>query len=300
MNKYTSTATASYRRTPHYALLALLGALTLAAAGCTGGDGASNERPQAHAEESTTSVSNAAATRESTKSVRQLSFGLYQTDKPTEIYKRFRPITNYLSDAISKTVGEPVKVQLRILRSYDAGLDAIVNGDVDFMRLGPASYVLARERNPNVQLLAMESKKGKKRSPGVIVVRRDSRYQTLQDLKGASFAFGDPNSTIGRFLAQEQLVLAGIDAGSLKIGTLKKINKKGELRIIAKFDNVTKPWVARADLPEPMVGAIQAALLGVEDENVLRTLGVSAFAESSDEEYAFVRAGMKRAEAFDE
>jgi len=107
----------------------------------------------------------------------------------------------------------------------------------------------------------MEKQDGGKRFEGYIVVRRDSPIRTLADLKGKSFAFGDRNSTIGRFLSQELLQEAGVlerdfapdgiqylgrhdivfraveigdfDAGALKSSTFDKMNKRGQLRILA-------------------------------------------------------------------
>jgi hypothetical protein len=50
----------------------------------------------------------------------------------------------------------------------------------------------------------------------VIAVQKDSPLKTLAELKGKKFAFGDQNSTIGRYLAQfyedgpeKQLLLSG-------------------------------------------------------------------------------------------
>ena len=100
-------------------------------------------------------------------------------------------------------------------------------------------------------------------------MQADSKFETLKDLKGASFAFGNINSTIGRYLAQSELLKEGIDnnalskseylgchdkvfkavelgdfdAGSLKESTFKKLNKDNQLRVLHRFENVTKPWV---------------------------------------------------------
>ena len=61
----------------------------------------------------------------------------------------------------------------------------------------------------------MEDKKGERRFSGVIVVGADSSIKRLADLAGKRFAFGDENSTIGRYLAQAELVKAGIRARDL-------------------------------------------------------------------------------------
>jgi len=145
------------------------------------------------------------------------------------------------------------------------------------------------------------------------------------DLKGKKIAFGDKNSTIGRYLVQADLVKAGVfasdlhsfkylgrhdlvaksvqlgdfDAGSIKMGTFLKYNKEKRLRIIHSFDNVTKPWIARGGLAPETFSAIQQSLLGIKDHQVLKELKISGFLPTSDTEYDFVRKGIEEAKSFD-
>lgn len=256
-----------------------------------------------------------------------LTFGVYQTDKATEMYKRFTPFLEQLSDDLGKRLNRPTDIQLTIFKSYDDGIEALVAGKVDFVHFGPASYITAKGKKPGIELLAMEHENGEKRFKGVVIVAKDSPIQSLADLKGKRFAFGDPNSTIGRYLVQAELVKNGIfardlagyptlkyferhdqvaaavehgdfDAGSVKFSTYKKASEKGGLRKIAEFDNVTKPLVAREGLERPVFAAIQQALYEFKDEKVLKELKISGFMATSDEEYQFVREGMKTAEQF--
>lgn len=253
-----------------------------------------------------------------------LSFGLYQSDKATVMYRKFVPVLEYLQGNMERQLGRPVDIQLRIFKTYEEANDAIVNGDVDFVRFGPASYSIAKDRNPNIQLLAMEHKKGKKRFKGVVVVAANSPIQSLVDLKGRRFAFGSKNSTIGRYLVQAELAKAGIrandlgsyeylgrhdkvfkavalgdyDAGSVKESTYKRYNGDGAMRVLMSFDNVTKPWVAREGLEPELMQAIQQSLFVLTDTTVLKELKVSGFLPTSDGEYEFVREGMREASHF--
>ena len=254
-----------------------------------------------------------------------LTFGVYQSDKATKMYKKFLPAIEAIQDDLEKNLGRPVDIELKIFKTYDEGLDALVKGKVDFVRFGPAPYILARERNPDLQLLAMELKKGKKRFSGMIVVKADSHLKTLDDIKGERFAFGDENSTIGRYLAQAMLVDAGIRAndlaefdylgrhdkvaravqvgdfaaGSIKSGTFNDANKKrATLRTIARFDNVTKPWVACASMDKKVAAALQKTLIELKDKDALKALKVSGFSKASDKDYDLVRKGMKSAKDF--
>lgn len=255
----------------------------------------------------------------------QLTFGLYQTDKATEMYRKFMPMLEAVQEDAGRLMTREVEVELRIFRSYEEGIAALATGKVDFVRFGPASYVLAKQRNKNVRLIAMEQKKGKTRFKGLIVARKDSGIESLADLKGKRFAFGDQNSTIGRYLAQEQLVNAGLfsrnlsgyeflgrhdkvaravqlgdfDAGSLKESTFKKMNEDGSLVVIQAFDNVTKPWIAREGLGADVRSALTQTLISLDDADALAAFGVDCFVTSSDEQYNFVRSGMQVALRFD-
>ncbi len=255
----------------------------------------------------------------------ELVFGVYKSDKATEMYRQFSPVIEALSDSLSASLKTDVDIQLRIFRTYDEGLQALVEGEVDFVRFGPASYILSKAQNEAIRLLAMEEKKGKTRSDGLIIARKDSGLKSLADLKGKSFAFGDQNSTIGRFLSQERLIDAGVraadlsnfrflgrhdkvvravqvgdfDAGAVKISTFQKLNQDGSLVVLDTFDNVTKPWIASSKLDAGVFEELRDALIGLNDPQVLATFKVSRFIATSDGEYDFVRRGMKRAKAFD-
>ena len=254
----------------------------------------------------------------------ELTFGLYQSDKASEMHRKFKPLIDYLSDEVSRISDTPTQFKLKIYKSYQGANDALVAGDVDFVRFGPASYILAKEKQPNVQLLAMEEKKGKTRFKGLIVVATNSSIQSLADLKGHSFAFGNINSTIGRYLAQSEMLKAGVDAsslskseflgrhdkvfkavelgdfdaGSLKESTFKKMNKSDQLRGLHSFENVTKPWIARAGLPSDTFTALSTALIELSDPKILKKYKVSRFVPVTDKDYQYVREGMNRAKTF--
>lgn len=254
----------------------------------------------------------------------EILFGVYTSDKPTVMYQKFSPILNYLQHYLeSKEIR--VKIKIKIYSSYSGAIDAMVNGDIDFARFGPASYILAQERNKGIRLLCMEHKKGKKRFNGVFIARQDdTSISTLQNVKGKSFAFGDKNSTIGRYLSQAELVEANImatdlkeyvylgrhdkvafsvaagkyDVGVIKENTYKKYQKNKGLKKIGEFPNVTKPWVVRAEFDDKLYNLLRDAMLSIEDKSILNTLKQNGFLPATDKEYDFVRQGMKVSQGF--
>jgi phosphonate transport system substrate-binding protein len=256
---------------------------------------------------------------------RMLTFGIYQFNKPTEVLKQIQPALDTLERSLGRELGESVRVQMQLTATYQEGLDRLANGTVDLVRFGPASYVTARRRSPGIELLAAEQEDGAMVCRGVIVVRADSDIRSLADLRGRRFAFGDDQSTIGRYLSQSLLVDAGItardlagfeylhrhdkvygavalgdfDAGALHEQIFEDRNKKtNALRPLVAFDNVGKPWIARAGLEPRLVAALRRTLLGLKEPKALKALAVSGFMVAKDADYDFVRAAMAKAEQF--
>lgn len=247
---------------------------------------------------------------------RQLTFGLYASDKPTTLVKKFRPFLNRLQLDLSRKLGEKIYIKIKVASSYARGVQNIAEGHVDISRLGPASYVEAKSKSPGLSILAMEAKKGKKQFNGVICVREDSAIHKVGDLQGKRFAFGNKRSTIGRYLSQQYLHQQGLlasdlgkydylgrhdlvgtsvskgqyDAGALKESTFKKLVKKGHhLRVLARFPNVTKPWVARAGLDADTVKALQESLLAMKDAKALKALRKDGFLPGTDADFVATR-----------
>jgi len=250
-----------------------------------------------------------------------LIFGLYTSDKPTTMISKFRPFINTLEAQMTHKLKQPVNIKIHISSNYNDGVRALTSGKVDFSRLGPASYITAKNANADLQLLAIEAKKGKKIFYGIIAVQTDSPITKPEQLVGKRFAFGSKQSTIGRYLSQTYLadhhiyatdlaqfdyldrhdavgasVAAGrYDAGALKEGTFKKLRSKGVLlREIARFPNVTKPWVAKAGLNGEIAQALSTLLIASNESNALykNSFSKNGFLSGDDSDYDIIRQSM--------
>lgn len=246
----------------------------------------------------------------------ELSFGLYTTHKPTAMVKAYRPILNRLESDLEKKTGEPVKIALKISATYEKGIEALVNGEVDFAKLGPASYVFAHQANPDIRIIALDSKGDSKTFNGVICVHKDSNINSIEELIGKTFAFGDERSTIGRFLSQAYLHKHGItvtdlsahaylgrhdrvgyavsqksyDAGALKEGTFKKLVEAGEeLKILATFKNVNKPWVASSTMNDEIYDKLKATMLELNEPSVFKPFSRKQFVSGHDSDFGQTR-----------
>lgn len=255
----------------------------------------------------------------------ELRFGLYASDRPSDLVKKFRPVINLIEQRLTQQLEQKVSINFVMAPTYSQGINQLASGEVDFMRVGPASYVLAYKQNPDIQILAAESNKGMKTFKGIICIKHNSSIQTIQDLRGHSFAFGDVHSTIGRYLSQQFLVDKGIhakdlkkykyfgshdkvgaivglgifDAGALKASTYKNLIKKGvKLRKLAEFNNITKPWVARAGLEPKITAALKNALLNIKNHNALKKLKKDGFLQATHDDYKSILIAIEKNSEF--
>lgn len=128
--------------------------------------------------------------------------GLFQPDKEKND-ATYRPLADYLAQKLGR------KVELRTVDSWEGLAKSLANGETDIALLGPWGYVLANG-NSGAQAVATILYDGKPTYHALIVTRPDSGINTLQDLKGKSFAFGDKGSTSGYLIPTHQLLTMGI------------------------------------------------------------------------------------------
>jgi len=253
-----------------------------------------------------------------------ITFGIYGSDRLSEIKRKFQPLIQSLEHSLTLSTNKSIDIKMVFYNSYEDGINAAARGEIDFSRLGPVSYVLAKKKNPGISILATETYLGKKTFNGVICVRSKSPINNLQDLKGKSFAFGNKRSTSGRYLAQQFLYNNDItasyfskygyflkhdevaiavaqgsyDAGAFKAGILKNQFMAKILRVIATFPVITHPWVAREDLPAELRELIQQALLSIKDKSIFKGLKRDGFALSEDSEYDDIRQAVEKNHLF--
>lgn len=232
-----------------------------------------------------------------------------------EIITRFTPLAEYLSQRVNR----PVNV--RVGPSYKAHIDAIGRDTVDIAFMGPAAYVALTSRYGPKPLLARLEIDGVPTFRGSIVVRRDSPFTELSDLKGKRFAFGEPDSTMGTLVPRYMLlqarvpltalgahsnisghknvalaVLAGAaDAGAVKDEVFRELEPQG-LRLLASTPAISEHlFVTRTDLPPPLIAQLRTALLTLKDQpdgvRIQRSINshTTALVGVSDDDYANLR-----------
>lgn len=245
----------------------------------------------------------------------ELTLGIHPFKPPTTLIKSFTPLVNYLS----RKLNEPGSI--KISKNYQAHIDSVGQDKFDLAYMGPAPYVHMVQAYGQKPLLARQVINGSPVFHGKIFVHKDSAIQSIEELKGKRFAFGDPNSTMGHLVPRYMLWQAGVrveqfasfkhisdhmnivlavlagdfDAGAVKEDVFFAQQQRG-LRPIATsppiFDHL---FVARKRLPAEKVEALRNALLNLANEpngkEILQAMtpGVTALVPAADQDYDNLR-----------
>ncbi|MCG8544979.1 MAG: phosphonate ABC transporter substrate-binding protein [Alphaproteobacteria bacterium] len=138
----------------------------------------------------------------------ELTLGVITSENEADRIQRYKPVRAYLE----KQLG--VKIKWRSATDYAGIIEGVKAKKIEIARFGPASYAKAwLVMNGKVEPLVGElDKKGNFGYNAVVIVKKDSAYKTIKDLKGKKFAFADPNSTSGHQAPRYFLNEMGIDA----------------------------------------------------------------------------------------
>ena len=131
-----------------------------------------------------------------------LRVSMIPTTDPGKALRESQPLVDYLGTITSTNVA------LTIPANYAAVVEALVNDQVDIAYLGGFTYVQASARAGVMPLVQRERDQN---FHSVFVTSPSSPIQTLGDLKGHSFAFGDVNSTSGHLMPEFFLREANVD-----------------------------------------------------------------------------------------
>ncbi|MGH7824763.1 MAG: phosphate/phosphite/phosphonate ABC transporter substrate-binding protein, partial [Candidatus Binatia bacterium] len=111
-------------------------------------------------------------------------------------------------DILQQQLG--MEVQPFVATDYTGVVEALRANKLDIAFLTPASYVLAKSE-ANVKVVLKSERKGSPYYYAAIITRADSGITKLEDLRGKTFAFGDPLSTSANVFPRKMLHERGID-----------------------------------------------------------------------------------------
>jgi len=244
--------------------------------------------------------------------IREIRYGILSSENERDAIARLQGLAAFAE----RRLGVPLRVSRGT--DYAAVVEALRSNQLEFAYLGPAAYALAHRSMGErvIPLLRYRGRDGSEGYHAVIFVRADSPFQRIEDLRGRSFAFADPNSTSGYafpayFLrrqgfdpttffgrtgfsgSHEQSVIAVLngtfDAGATfwtneASGNIQRMTEKGMIppgatRIIWTSPLIpSSPICTRAEVPEDLRRDFVAMLnaLPTEAPEVLRQMSANA------------------------
>jgi phosphonate transport system substrate-binding protein len=117
-----------------------------------------------------------------------------------------------IADYLSKKTGYHVTGQ--VLTSYAAVTEGMTSDQVDIGWVGPLDYVIAHQKN-GAEAVTKSVRKGLPSYKAFIIVNVNSGINSMADLKGKKFAFGDPTSASSNLYPHYMMSKAGFDAKTL-------------------------------------------------------------------------------------
>jgi phosphonate transport system substrate-binding protein len=133
-----------------------------------------------------------------------LRVGFVPSEDAQRVIQNAQPIVAILE----KQLG--MEVQPFVATDYTGVIEALRGNKLDIAFLTPASYVLAKNE-ANVRVVLKSERKGSPYYYAAIITRADSGIKTLEDLRGKTFAFGDPVSTSANVFPRKMFHERGID-----------------------------------------------------------------------------------------
>jgi phosphonate transport system substrate-binding protein len=247
---------------------------------------------------------------------RTLRVGLIPNQAPDRIRPQYQPFGDYLTARL----GMPV--EMFVATDYAGVVEAMASDRLDMAYFGGVTYVQAEQR-ANVYPIVTEVDRETDTTfyYSAIIVPADSPVQTVADLRGRRFAFGDIASTsgslyprimldrvgIGNFTDPRTFVYTGghdatvlavqnhtVDGGGVERRIMNRLFESGQadpgsIRIVEQELVQGYPWVVRAALDPALVERITGAFLDMQDPDLLRLMRAERYARVSAADYDVIR-----------
>lgn len=231
----------------------------------------------------------------------ELTLGVITSENEADRIARYKPVREYLERELG------VSIKWRTATDYAGIIEGVKAGKIEIARFGPASYAKAWMVTGGkvVPMVGELDKNGNFGYHAVVVVRADSPFKSIDDLKGKKLAFADPNSTSGHQAPRFFMTEAGYDpdaffgetgfSGSHENSVMAVLNgtydaaatwwrdetrsnpkrmedkgmiEPGQWRVIWKSPKLpASPWAMSTKLPEGMRADVQNVLYHMKDKD---------------------------------
>ena len=247
-----------------------------------------------------------------------LKFGIIPLESPAEMFMKFTPLAEYLSKKLGR------RVDLKLAMDFEETVDAIGQNVTQLCFMTPSTYVEAN-RKFGVDVIVKALRDGKPYQHSVIITSAEKGINSVGELKGMSFAFGDFYSTSSHIVPRAILLEAGVDlkdlsyydylghhddvakavlkgefdAGGIMEDTAYKFKDQG-LKFLKISEDIPEFNVCvNKSLSKEEVSMLRSALTALSDTSaegglVLKSIAkaYTGFTEAKDEDYNSVKAMM--------
>lgn len=250
-----------------------------------------------------------------------LRVGLIPNQAPDRVRAQYEPFREYLS----RKLGQPVETF--IATDYAGVVEAMASDKLDIAYFGGLTYVQAELRADIVPIVTeVDRETNSSKYFSAIIVRADSPYQRVEDLKGKPFAFGDVSSTSGSLYPRLMLDRAGfsdftnpqlyvytgghdatlaavingsVEGGGIEKRIMERIFEAGtfsrnQVRIIQQAEVQGYPWVARRKLDPALIERIVDAFLTMDEPDLLRLMRAMRYTRVTAADYDEIRREAER------
>ncbi len=247
--------------------------------------------------------------------------GVHPLHNPQRLMEVYGPIVEAIDAALPEA-----ELQLEASRNYEEFERKLYAGEFDFAMPNPYQTLLAMRKGYRVIAKMGDDPDFR----GLILVRKDSGIQQVQDLRGKAVAYPAATALAGTLMPQQFLQSQGLDVNrdvqNLYVGSQESVilnllqgtvaagatwtvpwrtfqteQPEQALRLEVKWRTpplVNNGWVARQDLPPALVRHFTDELTRLQDgeagRQMLARVPVSAFVAASDETYRPVQAFLTR------
>ena len=141
------------------------------------------------------------------KKIPVVGFSSVSAENQSATQARFKE----LADVFKQKVG--VEMRIYTATDYSGTVQALTSGQIHMGQMGASAYSAAWiDSNGGVEpLVANKELDGALGYHSILIVKSDSPYKKLEDLKGKSMAWADPNSTSGYLIPLVSLRSSGIE-----------------------------------------------------------------------------------------
>lgn len=248
-----------------------------------------------------------------------LRMGIFPRRSVVTTKKAFRPLADYLSEQLN------ADVQMVVPLNFQRFWAGVQEGLYDLVHFNQYHYIVSHKEFGYKVLLANQEM-GRDQIAGALIVRKDSNFNKVEDLKGKRIVFGGGKKAMGSYIAPLAIlkqhglepgrdfevafaktpIIAAVKVNDQKydaagggsvvvdLAATKKRTNVDQLKILERSGSFTHlPWAVNQNMPEATAKRIQQLMVDLKESEqgraVLKSARVTAFTAISDEDFGKVR-----------